>query len=614
MRPLPRIRLAAALFAACLAGPTPAAPTVVPETLTHPTDSHTLRVWSTTLDERADSLLRHRTQAHPSFHAVAYAFGHVFSNSNRLRFHHPKSTINGGNGRVLFGPAFPPLPQPPAAVTPDHADILTREFLPQLLPQLVSPQRLAKVNHHAATPYTAVTRVGARWHLHHHRGRAELPQPALAEPVISPDARTVAVLTRRAPGRPHQLAFARTDDNRQPPTLGPAFASIHPAPTFAPNSQTLAHAAFTLPAPGQPPHHTLVLNHLASGQHQTLGQFSAILSTPIFSPDSTRVTVLVNTQGQNRLATFTQHPQHHTFTGPTFGPAFLSTLHPAYLPDGRLVHWARTAPAQWYLVVDHQPDPDYQSDTPGQFTFTPTTDPTNGLATLAATIKEDGYSYAVVNGKRGPATQAIGQHSLRLSPDGRSVAYAVQHRHQWFIALNHRPLSAHNQIAPHTLRFSPDSRRFAYAALDRGQWQLYLDEQPVFRHPQPAAPAALAFTYDSQHLLSHAYPQPNDDSTAPVTSPRATAAIYLNAEPVLFANAPIRLADTTRLRPPSLPHPQAAKLVADPNLFPDPAFHAGPEGVRFAVRSVTNNRAAPGPSLHLGHLLPTPTLGPRPAP
>ncbi|MEM6554190.1 MAG: hypothetical protein AAF750_18895, partial [Planctomycetota bacterium] len=57
-----------------------------------------------------------------------------------------------------------------------------------------------------------------------------------------------------------------------------------------------------------------------------------------------------------------------------------------------------------------------------------------------------------------------------------------------------------------------------------------------------------------------------------------------------------------------------ANLIADPNLFPDPAFHAGPDGVRFAVRALSNNPTAPGPSIHLGQLKPAPTEGPRQAP
>ncbi|MEM6391972.1 MAG: hypothetical protein AAF797_04305, partial [Planctomycetota bacterium] len=587
------------------------------------TPSHTLRVWSKSLDQRPNSLLRNHTHAHPSFNAVAYAFGHTNSQSVRLRFHHPSRTLDTGAGQVLMGPAFPPLATPPAGIHPRHATADTQ----RLLAPLLTPTPTVRQHPGLTTPFASLSRHGKRWFLYHHRGRFPVPQPPLAAPVISPDARRVAFVTRRAPGRPQQLAFTDTQNPFDPIALGPAFAHIHPTPTFSPNSQTLAHAATTLPTPSQPPHATLALNHLASGHHQTLGTFNAVLSTPVFSRDSQRLTVLVNTQGQNRLATFEQQP-NGTFIGPTLGPAFLSILHPAYLPDGRLVHWARTAPGQWQLVIDHQPDPDYTSDTPGQFTFTPTLNPTTNQATLAATIKEDGYAYAVINGKRGPATQAIGQHSLRLCPDGRSVAYAVQHRHQWFIALNHRPLSpgmAHDQIAPHTLRFSPDSQRFAYAALDRGQWQLYTDERPVFTSPLPTAPVALTFTHDSQHLVSHApltpealgvspWGAPHTTPAPPSTSPLPTSAVYLDAEPVLRANAPIFLADPTALRPATLPHPQHANLILDPNLFPDPAFHAGPDGVRFAVRALTNNAAAPGPSIHLGHLTPTRTKGPRQAP
>ncbi|MEM6552790.1 MAG: hypothetical protein AAF750_11780, partial [Planctomycetota bacterium] len=553
MRNAQHTALLATLLAALITGPTPAAPPAPTDTLRHTTPSHTLQVWSKSLDQRPNSLLRNRTHAHPSFNAIAYAFGHANSKSVRLRFHHPNRTLDTGAGQVLMGPAFPPLAIPPAGIDPRNTNADTQ----RLLAPLLTPTQIIRQHPGLTTPFASLSRHGKRWFLYHQRGRFPVPQPPLAAPVISPDARHVAFVTRRAPGRPQRLAFADTENPFDPIALGPAFAHIHPAPTFSPDSDTLAHTATTLPTPGQPAQTILVLNHLRPGQHQTLGPFNTILSDPVFCPDSQRLTILVNHQGQNRLATFTKHPDHHNFTGPTLGPAFLSILHPAYLPDGRLVHWARTAPGQWQLVIDHQPDPDYTSDTPGQFTFTPTLNPTTGQATLAATIKQDGYAYAVIDGQRGPATQAIGQHSLRLSPDGRSVAYAVQYQHQWFIALNHRPLPPHDQIAPHTLRFSPDSQRFAYAALDRSRgpaaWQLYADEHPVFHTPLPAAPAALTFTHDSQHLISHAlltpttpeahvfhgWSAPTQTPAPPSTSPLPTAAVYLNAEPVLLTNAPL---------------------------------------------------------------------------
>jgi len=163
--------------------------------------------------------------------------------------------------------------------------------------------------------------------------------------------------------------------------------------------------------------------------------------------------------------------QSHVVVNGTPGPGFRFIAdNPVLSADGsRFAYWALDNDYRWSVYLNHQHQPAYDAERPGQLILGP-----DGQ-TLAAVLKRKGRWLVIYNGQRSPDYQAVGKGSLTLSPDGLSLAYAVKKSRGWAVVVDGKQGQTFTQLLGNSLTFSPDSLSLAYGAQNRGEWSVVVD-------------------------------------------------------------------------------------------------------------------------------------------
>ena len=174
-----------------------------------------------------------------------------------------------------------------------------------------------------------------------------------------------------------------------------------------------------------------------------------------------------------------------------------------FSPNGLRIAYGAVRDDQCYLVVDGKeigPFNDLGTRTGYRFS--------HDGSRLAFVALVDENLHVVLDGQQGPPLYDVGQ--LVFSPDDRHVAYAAQETKAgpWFVFLDDQKQGPYQTIGDESLRFSPDGARLAYAVQVDDRWAAVVDNQAGEPHD---GIAEMRFSSDSKHL---AYVAQDDQSEA----------------------------------------------------------------------------------------------------
>jgi Tol biopolymer transport system component len=297
---------------------------------------------------------------------------------------------------------------------------------------------------------------------HTQRLLAPFPPEVYATTVLSPDGRRIAYI------KPGGAGATAVIDGKPEKTYEEVAGLV-----FSPNSRWHAYAARAGGA------WRIVVNGREQPPHGRVGE-------PAFSPDSSRLAyVALQADGERVAVVEINQPP-----GKSFDRIFEGEV--VFSPDSRRLAYGVRLGDKWFAVVDGKEiGPfDFLGSTTG-FRFSPD----SGHFAFGAMIGKQWC--AVVDGKNQKLYDNVG--ALAFSPDAKLMAYVASAAGKWFVVHgdcpNFRRLDrengtvplgpdkwqegpAHDAIGEETLRFSPDGRRLAYAAVDGGRWRPVVDGRP----------------------------------------------------------------------------------------------------------------------------------------